>query len=119
MTSLSRFAAGSAAAPRRGTCSHSRAPRTVGAPGSPCHGKNDPTLQISTLTVIGGALDELIARLITAPTAPDHAEKLGEARRLRKIIETWQAGPPTDESKADIMRQAMDLIASVRSEGER
>lgn len=63
-------------------------------------------------------VDELIARLGREPT-PEARAAIIEARRLRSVIGTWGAIPPTPEVRRSMLARVMDLAGPAGRSGER
>lgn len=63
-------------------------------------------------------VDELIARLGREPTHEARAAII-EARRLRSVIGTWSAIPPTPEVRRSMLARVMDLAGPAGRSGER
>jgi len=65
------------------------------------------------LSIVQQALADIIERLSELPLTQDVRELRIQAAAYTRLVRAWDAAPPTDETRSDMMKKLIDLNVKV------
>jgi len=78
----------------------------------------EPRAQSIRLSIVQQALADIIERLAELPLTQDVRELRIQAAAYTRLVRAWDATPPTDETRSEMMKKLIDLNVKVIGLGQ-
>jgi transcriptional regulator CtsR len=78
----------------------------------------EPRAQSIRLSIVHQALADIIERLAELPLTQDVRELRIQAAAYTRLVRAWDATPPTDETRSEMMKKLIDLNVKVIGLGQ-
>ena len=78
----------------------------------------EPRAQSIRLSIVHQALADIVERLAEMPLTQDVRELRIQAAAYTRLVRAWEATPPTDETRSEMMKKLIDLNVKVIGLGQ-
>lgn len=69
------------------------------------------------LDIVRAALTDIVERLAEAPVTDTIRDLRKRAARYERIVASWKAVPPSEDERASVMREVLELNVAVMKAG--